>query len=106
MTATATAPLFPYTVLSLSGNGTVECSLVLAADAVSALAAAQARYDTDAGPAPLDDGEDAAARAFGAGPPATGFLAVYPGHQIGVLGGVFRNPAVLEARTRVGAASA
>ena len=106
MTPTATDPLFPYTVLSLSGNGTVECSLVLAADAVSALTAAQARHATDAGPAAPGGGEDALAQDLGGIPPAAECLAVYPGHQIGSLGGVSPEPALPAVGLRVGAAPA
>ena len=110
MTATAAAnatdPLFPYTVLFLSGRGAVECSLVLAANAVSALGIVQAGYAIGADPAAPGGGEDALAQDLGDIPPAAECLAVYPGHQIGSLGGVSPEPAQPAAGLRVGAAPA
>ena len=101
---TATAPLFPYTVLFLSEEGAVECSLVLAADAVAALGIAQARYAADAGPAAPSGGEDALAQDVGDSLPAAECLAVYPGHQIGVMGGVSPKPVRPAAGARGGGA--
>ncbi len=106
MTATATDPLLPYTVLFLNGRGAVECSLVLAADAVSALGIAQARYAADASPATLEGGEDIALQDLGDILPAAECLAVYPGHQIGVAGGASPKPARPAAGAHVGAAPA
>ena len=79
--------LRPYTALFRTVEGTVECFLVVAADALAALGVAQARYATAADPALLDGEEDAAGWDSRGYLPGAECLAIYPGHQIDLLSG-------------------